>query len=180
MTTSAIEKLFLENKDLLYYLRDNRQVSFQSQLDDTFKKVLLLACASDLEHKVMDILTDFTTRASNYCVPLVSFIKNKAISRQFHTYFDWEGTNANKFFSFFGEDLKKEIKSDISLDDNLDEGIKAFLEIGNVRNTMVHEDYATFYLDKTAEEVFALYVLSLRFITYLTDKLSQSITLRHP
>ena len=122
-----------------------------------------------------EILTEFAEKASGNCSSLVSFIKNKSISRQFHTYFDWEKSNANKFFGLFGEELRDRIKTDVSSTYNLEKGIKAFLEIGNLRNTMVHEDFVSFYLDKTAEEVFQLYLHSQAFVQYLSEKLLNSI-----
>jgi hypothetical protein len=76
VAATGIEKPYFENRDLLDYLQQNKQVSFRSQLDDTFKKVLLLACASNLEHQVTDILTEFAATASNNCTPLVLNCEN--------------------------------------------------------------------------------------------------------
>lgn len=171
MSLVIIDKLYKDNQELTEYLQRKGEISFKSQFDDTFKKVLLLACASNLEHQVNTILAEYAEKATNHCVPLVSFIKNKAITRQFHTYFDWKGTNANQFFGLFGDEMGTQIKSHTSSNEVLSQGIRAFLEIGNLRNTMVHEDYISFYLDKTAEEVYSLYIKSQAFITYLETTL---------
>ena len=101
MTLPNIEDMYLENKNLLEYLEINGQVSFKSQTDNTFKKVLLLACASNLEYQVTEIITTFAKEASNNCEALL-FVKNKAITRQYHTFFNWENNNANQFFGYFG------------------------------------------------------------------------------
>ena len=45
------------------------------------------------------------------------------------------------------------MKQRVQEDRDFDESVKAFLEIGNLRNQMVHEDYADFQLNKTVEEV---------------------------
>jgi hypothetical protein len=35
--------------------------------------------------------------------------------------------------------------------------VQAFLELGNERNKLVHQDYSTFPLEKTLDEIHALY-----------------------
>jgi uncharacterized protein with ParB-like and HNH nuclease domain len=44
---------------------------------------------------------------------------------------------------------------------------RAFLELGNERNRLVHENYATFPMEKTLEEVYALYKKSCLFVDAL-------------
>ena len=175
MSLKIIEKLHTDNKNLSQYLLERGEISFQTQLDDNFKKVLLLSAASNLEHQITEIITEFAKKASGNCSSLVSFIKNKAISRQFHTYFNWERNNANQFFGLFGTELSEQMKNDVSSQNDLEKSVKAFLEIGDLRNTMVHEDFVSFNFNKTAEEVFQLYVNSQSFVKYLSEKLISSI-----
>lgn len=42
--------------------------------------------------------------------------------------------------------------------------MKAFMEIGRDRNRLVHEDFATFTLEKTAEEIHNHYQTALVFV----------------
>ncbi len=175
MSMRLIQKLYQDNKDLSAYLAGKGEISFQSQLDDNFKKVLLLAAASSLERQVTEILIDFASKASNNCTPLISFVQNKAIHRKYHEFFDWKNRSANSFFGLFGTDLKQRMISEVSAQDDLDKGKKAFLEIGDLRNNMVHEDYVSFPLDKTADEVFQMYLLSQTFVTYLSNTLLNSV-----
>lgn len=51
--------------------------------------------------------------------------------------------------------------------DQLKESIRAFMEIGRQRNLMVHQDYATFPLEKTLEEIYASYRQALDFVDQL-------------
>ena len=44
----------------------------------------------------------------------------------------------------------------VRVDLGLAESIRAFLELGNLRNEAVHENYAVFFLNKTVDEVFDL------------------------
>ena len=52
-------------------------------------------------------------------------------------------------------------------DKYLEDSVKAFLEIGNLRNQMVHGNYADFQLNKTVEEVYKLYQDATNFVDSL-------------
>ena len=45
--------------------------------------------------------------------------------------------------------------------------MKAFLEIGNERNKMVHENFLTYSLEKTFEEIVDLYHKGKPFVLFL-------------
>lgn len=63
----------------------------------------------------------------------------------------------------------------VKADNKLDESIKAFLEIGNERNKMVHQNFAEIIIDKTAEEIYKLYQTALYFIdTMKTELIKQT------
>jgi hypothetical protein len=55
--------------------------------------------------------------------------------------------------------------------EELTESIKAFLELGNERNRMVHQDFASFPLDKTLDEIYHLYQKGLFFVENLPREL---------
>lgn len=98
---------------------------------------------------------------------IVSIVKQKAIERQYHTYFDWEGRNANKFFSLFGKTFKEKRLKDVKEDPGLESAIKSFLELGNERNKLVNQNFADCTIEKTAEEVYKLYLQATLFIDFL-------------
>jgi hypothetical protein len=95
---------------------------------------------------------------------VASFVKNKAIARQYHTWFQWDATNANQFFGLFGPDFRTDMIEWARNSDHLRTAIEAFMELGAERNKLVHQDYASFSLDKTLEEIYALYKAALRFV----------------
>ena len=45
--------------------------------------------------------------------------------------------------------------------------VRAFLELGNERNRLVHQNYATFAMEKTLDEVYELYRRSIAFVEAL-------------
>lgn len=49
--------------------------------------------------------------------------------------------------------------------------MKSFLEIGHLRNILVHSNFASYsLLDKTVEEIYELYNEGLGFVEYLKSK----------
>lgn len=96
---------------------------------------------------------------------------NKAIHRQYHSYFDWSSRNANSFFGLFGTDVKARWRMASSEDPDLKASMQSFLVLGEMRNRLVHGDFATFQLDSTLEEVYNLYVVAKSFVVRLPDYL---------
>lgn len=169
MSETIVDRIYKDNLALLDYLRQRQEISFASQFDSTFKKDLLLASASYFEEEVCRIVQAFVERKAGGDECIVSLVKQKVIKRQYHTYFEWEGKNANKFFGMFGESFQKILKQKVINDPTLDTAIKAFLELGNMRNCLVHQNYAIYPINKTAEEVYALYQKAAVFIQCLYE-----------
>ena len=96
-----------------------------------------------------------------------NFVRNKAIARQYHTWFEWTEKNANKFFALFGSEFKSAMSGRIKDSEELRLSVQSFLEVGNERNRLVHQDYATFQMEKTLDEIYALYKGALKFVEML-------------
>jgi hypothetical protein len=176
---NAVEVLHKEYSDIIQFLDANRQPSFSSDLNRHFKKNLILSAASYFEHELQSILVDFVSKASNTNSKIVSFFKRKAIGMQYHTYFSWgeknapdrPGKNANTFFSLFGDDFKNECEQEIKANEDLDNSIKSFLEIGHLRNILVHSNFAAVNIDnKTSEDINSLFNNGLGFLSFLKSK----------
>ncbi len=100
-----------------------------------------------------------------------ALVRAKVVKRQYHTWFDWKANNANSFFGMFGEDFKDHMKELIFTSPGLEDDISAFMEIGRERNRLVHEDYASYTIEKTAEEIYGLYMLGLSFVSQIPGAL---------
>jgi len=118
---------------------------------------LILSAASFFEHEITQILLNFISKYSNNNPKIFSFTKRKAIDRQYHTYFDWDAKNANKFFSLFGDNFMDTIQNDLKSDEALDKAIRDFLRIGSTRNELAHKNFANFTLDMTSKDAYELY-----------------------
>jgi hypothetical protein len=169
MTDTIIDKLYHDSETSLRYLEEQQEYTLVFSQQHHLPKILLLAVASYFEDAIKTILLNFFQEQTNDC--LYNFVKNKAIERQYHTFFSWRDTNANQFFGLFGPGFKTFMKAEVRDNKNLDEAIRAFLEIGHIRNALVHENFATFVLDKTTNEVYQLYEQARYFIDSLPEYL---------
>jgi hypothetical protein len=84
-------------------------------------------------------------------------VKNKAVSRQYHTWFSWEKRNANQFFGLFGDEFRRPMVAKIDASPEMQKSIQAFLELGNERNKLVHQNYVGFPMEKTLNEIYQLH-----------------------
>ncbi|MBP1157668.1 MULTISPECIES: HEPN domain-containing protein [unclassified Paenibacillus] len=168
--STFIDVVYNESKAIKDFLKEQDQISFLSEVDDQSRKSLLLSAASYFESRLTDILLNHLKHITNQNPMIVSFVKNKAISRQYHTYFKWDDVNANQFWGLFGNDFKNEMKELIRNNPKIDEAVKAFLEIGNERNKLVHGNFAIYKLEKTLEEIYSLSKVAELFLEFLEHR----------
>lgn len=167
--STIIDVLIKRHMEIRNFLSENAQISLASDSDDEFRKILVLSIASYFESLITDALVDL---AKNTKSDLVwNFVKNKAISRQYHTYFDWKGRNVNMFLGLFGDSFKTKISRNIDEDNELKIGSINFLNLGNKRNILIHENFASASIDWSVEEITEKYKSSLKFINFLLEKM---------
>lgn len=170
---TVVDKLYDEFRNIYEVLSGASEISLLNAADENFRKALLLCAASHFEHRVTGTVIDFCKRVVGPDILVPEFVKNKAVSRQYHSWFDWEKNNANHFFGLFGQSFKEYMKNLIEVDADVDVSIRAFLEIGRERNRLVHQDFGSFPLEKNSEEIFNLYTGALRFVELLPVALVQ-------
>jgi hypothetical protein len=188
---NPVEQLKQEYDSLVEYLT-TQQPSLLNDLNKNFRKVLLLSAGSYFENQITSILSNFVRNKSNNDERIINFLEKQAISQKYHTLFSWgekdkpenPGKNANTFFKLFGDNFKttidgelKQMPNDspeqIARRKNLTESIEAFIEIGHLRNILVHSNFAAYNYDqKTTEEIYALFLKAEPFLNYLTEKLN--------
>jgi hypothetical protein len=168
---TPVDRLHDEFEDLVSHLQG--EPSQRSTADDGFRKLLLMSAASFFESTLTEYIEQFSMEASNSSSLIAGIIKTKAISRQYHTWFDWKGNNANQFYSLFGKDFLAFMKKKHVTETWLDASVQAFMELGRSRNLLVHENFASFSLEKTASELFASYKTALRFVEAIPEFLRE-------
>lgn len=168
---TIIDQQYISGNSLVDYLKEQKELTFFNEAENNFRKTILLSTASYFEKEFTDLLLEFAKSQSDENEMIISIIKQRAVSRQYHANFDWEASNANKFFALFGTEFKAKMIAQVKDNVDLDKSIKAFLEIGNERNKMVHQNFAEITIDKTAEEIYGLYQTSLLFIETMKNEL---------
>lgn len=164
MPATVVDLLHENFAGLLAVVDEADEASLRIVADENFRKSLLLAAASYFERRMTETVLSFVEDATNGNVRVTALVRSKAVSRQYHTWFEWDTNNANKFFALFGNDFRDSMKRRIRDDDELDDSVRAFLEIGRERNRLVHQDFGAFTLEKTTEEIHALYRRGMRFV----------------
>ncbi|MDP3042136.1 MAG: HEPN domain-containing protein [Candidatus Omnitrophota bacterium] len=170
MDNSPIDKLYFETKSILDFLERNNELSFKSDIDNMFKRYLLLVSGGYFEECITNILLNLVSKNVDNKL-IIEFLKNKGIKRQYHTYFDWESINANQFFSLFGEEFKEKMSQEVNNKETLKVSIKDFIQIGHARNLLAHKNATLVNLDKTSEETYAQYKSAEEFISFLQEQL---------
>ena len=168
---TIVDKTYQDNESLIGFLDTLKEPSFKILAESNFKKGLILSIASYFEKIILELILEFSNNVSQGNAYLVAFIELNALKRKYHTLFDWDNQKANSFFSKFGQDFKKRAISDVKNDNELNESIKAFLSLGNLRNKLVHANYANHFIEKTTQEIYEEYKKALYFIAYLRGKL---------
>ena len=177
---NVVDSIYQEYSSIIEYLGASKQPTLVSDINKHFKKILLLSAASYFEHEIQGILLRFVATKSNNNPMLISLLKNKAISQQYHTYFDWgeknnpdkPRKNANRFFSLFGAEFKQEMIELLKKNEELDLSIQSFIEIGHLRNILVHSNFAAYNLEtKTTDDIYILFQKGMKFIEFLQNRL---------
>ena len=173
MSETLIDTLYKENSELLDFLELQKQLSFFSDADNKLKKFLIMSAASYFEREIQDIIEKFVSNVSNDNAKIKAFVKNKAIERKYHEYFDWspKNTNANKFLNLFGKDFHRNFECMTKENNKLEDSISAFIELGRLRNELAHENFAEHHIEKTGKEVYSLYRDALKFVEKFKEEL---------
>ena len=167
--TTIIDVLIERHEEISKSLEAHSEISLKSYAGDEFRKVLVLSIASFFEHRITDAVARLAVSTNS--VQVENLIKSKAISRQYHTYFNWKGNNANTFLSLFGSEFKEEVSTEIMQDSSLEEGCKSFLSLGRMRNRLVHDNFAEANVDYTLQDIVDLYSKALDFVAYLAERI---------
>ena len=170
---TIVDSLHNDFLSLLAFLDEKKEVSLRSVADANLRKTLLMAAASSFERCLTEIVLEFVKEATSDDHVLVSLVENKAVSRQYHQWFDWRTQNANRFFSLFGKAFKQYAETTVKDNEDLRSSIHAFLEIGRLRNQLVHQDFGSFTLEKTSQEIYDLYSSAEKFVEWFPHVIRQ-------
>jgi hypothetical protein len=168
---TIVDRIYGDFLAVAEILTDKLEPSLLTSADGNFRKSLLMTAASYFEARLTNDVFEFSKEISNGDSLITSLIRNKAILRQYHTWFDWKARNANTFFSMFGEEMKLYMKRNIESNDSLRISIEDFMEIGRDRNRLAHDNYGTVSLEKTSAEIYSVYKSANSFVEFIPTAL---------
>lgn len=168
-----VGRLHDEFSSLQRFLNENGAPQHLSAIEDVFPKTMLLAAASYFESRLSEEVERIAVDATTDDHVLVWLVRRGATNRQYHTWFDWKARNANRFFQLFGDGFKARAEESVNSNDRLKQSVADFLEIGRERNSLVHDNFGDFALDKTADDVVALYNSAKVFVDWFPTAVRQ-------
>ena len=166
-----VEEFFSRHQALYQLLLDNRELSHAADFTETFARGLVLAIASYFEHDITEIISELPAKRAGSDPVITSMVMRQVVSRKYHTYFDWDRLKPGPFWALLGDEFKAKANEDLKSNENFSIGVQAFLELGQMRNNLVHQNYVQFVVDKTPEELIAQFRTALLFPAYLREAL---------
>lgn len=141
---AAIEKIIAASSD----------ASASAAYGEHSAKALLLAGASYFERKVISAIEAYLGQSTS-TASMKHFTFHQAIDRKFFSLFDFSAgaKSINGFIAKFGDEFSVWAKNDLQQQGVDRETQLAFLDFCRLRNSLVHNNYATFAINKTMREV---------------------------
>ena len=148
-------------------------------IEEIFRKHLILSSASHFEFRISNAIETHAKGIANPDGCVFALIKHKALKRQYHTFFEWDKLKLGAFTTLMGESLGSKLKT-ISSEDpgKLEAG--AFLEIGQMRNALVHNNFVSFQCEKTSLEILELCKRAESFVARVESLLGQPVQENEP
>ncbi len=162
---SVVDRLYKDFQATIEQI-DVSEVSLRTSVEDVFQKSLAVAIGSYFERRVTGIVLEFIEKSSGNNDLVSEFVRNKAIHRQYHTYFQWGRANANQFFGLFGKDFRDHMTEYIANNSEYGDYVRAFMQIGDLRNKVAH-DYEYVVINQNTQELHKLYQNARVFVDEL-------------
>ena len=169
MSPTIVEIRFAEYKALLKVLYDGNEISMANSAEEDFRKVLTVSAASYFEKLIVHTLNEIAGSVSDR--RMGEALKNTTFRREkFSSLFTWGESNVGGFVKIFGQQFKEHFLKTLA-EPSLKDGMRAFLKLGEQRNYLVHNDFASSTTDQTLDEVFMQYPSARQFVDHLCEQL---------
>lgn len=139
-------------------------ISTLALLKGALSKHAVICAGSYFESEISKALSDMF---SHVAAPLQTFVKKKALERQFANLFAFDSGNANKLFGYFGSEFSASAKAVVARDQELAQSIRAFLQLCHERNRLVHNDYSSAVAQFSVDETLQLVEQAGTFTTWI-------------
>ena len=176
MESNSIKQQYIDSQGIAKFLTEHDEITYAIFVKDIYRKIFILSAASFFEKSICMLLksyvSDVTTSKDKR---IVNLVENKVIGHQYYALFNWDDNNTNSFWGLFGTETKNKVKILIRSDENLKKAEKDFLEIGRIRNELVHRNFAeNNQINLTLEEINIKYISACKFIDFVSTVLNKS------
>lgn len=169
---NEVERIHEDLKAIGQIVNASKDVSAISGFGEHSSKTLLLAGASYFERRIISSIGDHINAVTESRV-LRHFTFHQAVERKFFSLFDFNGgpKNINAFFKKFGPEYSKWAKTDVAARKDIDQ--LAFLNFCSLRNSLVHNNYATYSINKTLDEVWGEFRKAEMLVSWIENSFSR-------
>ncbi len=163
-----VERVWNEITTVRAIVAASNEVSAITIYDTHAAKTLLLAGASYFERRVMAAIEEYVELAAGDGA-VKYFVMRQGVERKFFSLFDFSASakNVNEFFGKFGPDFSAWAKGDLAGLGLTKEDQIAFLDFCRLRNNLVHNNYATYSIGKTLDEVWIAFRAALKLSEWI-------------
>lgn len=170
---APIEELYESLKDQELRILREIEIADLQALQRVWVKYLILAASSYFEAEIKAHITEFVSHVSNKNASVLKIIKKQLLARHYHTIIDWkEETKLSSFCNFFSIDINKCADSEVRI--RLEAEFTEFLNLGILRNDLIHKDLITFNVELTIEDVYKKYKSANGFVRYFPKMLEST------
>lgn len=169
--SNEVERVYSELASVKDSISKNGSASDLVAFESIAAKSFILAAASYFEKAVCDLLVKHAENMSK-STTLVSFLDKQALNRKYHTLFNWEAANINKFLRLFGNDFFEFMGPKLA-EDKIRTAAKEFLFLGQTRNELVHNNFSEYSLQITTEDIKGKFDTALPLMAFLAQSLEE-------
>jgi len=169
MRSNEIERIYSEIISIKDVISKDGTPSDVVAYEALAVKSLILSTASYFEKAVRELLIKHA-ESMFYSTALTSFLDKQALYRKYHTLFDWEKTNINKFIRLFGNEFVNFMEQRLA-DEKIKDAIKEFMFIGQTRNELVHNNFSEYSIEITSEDIKKKFDIALPLMPFLVRSL---------
>jgi hypothetical protein len=172
---TVVDRLYGEFSRLLAHLLSSQEQSLEITANEQCRKALLLAAASYFEDVISTIVREWIAELAPFNRQVANWVEMTGVTRNYHKWFKWERRDARAFDGLLGTPFKDYMRQQVQTDPTLEESLRDFLEIGDSRNRLVHQNFGSFTLEKTTDEIYSLFESARRFPPLFAQKLQEFV-----
>lgn len=138
-----------------------------------FIKFMIISSSSYFEDEIKQSIRNFVVEASNQNIAVVKFFDENLLDRGYHKIIDWkENSKLKAFCKFFG--VKLDVYYALFPQLELDKHFADFLQLGIMRNDLMHKNLVQQNIELTLSEAYHKYQSAKVFVDTIPEMLAST------